>query len=100
MNKQARFVLLLAFVLMASLSCELFRRKSVGRFPVTVGGKSGYMDKTGKVVVNPQFDSAGMFYEGLAAVKVGGQYGYVDSAGKVVISPQFDRGSYFSNGRW
>ncbi len=35
----------------------------------------GYIDKIGTVVVQPQFDGAEPFSEGLAAVKVGGSYG-------------------------
>lgn len=46
--------------------------------------------KSGELVVNPQFDDAGPFSEGLALVKVGNEYGYVDEAGKYVINPQFD----------
>ncbi len=60
----------------------------------------GYIDKTGKVVIKPQFDgdSARDFYEDLAAVKIGGKWGYIDKTGKVVIKPQFDDAVYFQEG--
>jgi hypothetical protein len=48
---------------------------------VDVGGKWGYIDRTGKYVVNPQFDSADPFSEGLATVKLGSKWGYVDESG-------------------
>ena len=41
------------------------------------GGKSGYIDKTGKFAIALQFDEAASFSEGLAAVKVGNKWGYV-----------------------
>jgi hypothetical protein len=58
--------------------------------------KWGYIDKTGKFVIQPQFTDAKAFSEGLAAVQVGatlthpGQWGYIDKTGKFVIKPQFD----------
>lgn len=60
--------------------------------------KLGEIDKTGKVVINPQFDWAFNFSEGLAAVKIDGKYGYINKAGTVVIYPQFDVAENFSDG--
>src|SRR6478736_4061923 len=68
-------------------------------YPVIVGGRWGYMDKHGSLVINPQFDSAGPFNSGLAAVALSGRYGYVDSNGKYVINPQFDAAGNFTEGR-
>jgi hypothetical protein len=42
-----------------------------GLAPVKEGGKWGYIEKTGKMVISPQFPECGQFVEGLAAVKVG-----------------------------
>ena len=63
-------------------------------FPVREKGKIGFMDKTGKIVISPQFDSTlnedGVtFSEGLAAVYVGDKWGYIDKTGKFVIPPKF-----------
>ena len=41
------------------------------RYPVKIGGKWGYMDTSGKLAIQPQFDEAGFFSEGLADVCVG-----------------------------
>ena len=49
---------------------------------VLINEQFGYIDKTGKIVIEPQFDcSAANFSEGLARVKIDGKYGYVDKKG-------------------
>ena len=58
----------------------------------------GYVDKTGKVVIDFQFEEADGFYDGLARVKVDGKYGFIDKTGKMVIEPQFDHATSFKNG--
>ncbi len=66
------------------------------RAPVRIGslqsGKYGYIDKQGHYVVNPQFDDAKQFSEGLAAVRIGdyrtGKWGFIDIQGHYVINPQ------------
>jgi hypothetical protein len=91
-------------------------------FVVTVGGKAGYIDRAGKLVVNPQYDQAADFSEGLALVCVGQcdqehwqgyrytkswetepieqtfKYGYIDETGKMVINPMFEAAESFSEG--
>lgn len=42
--------------------------------PSAMGEQWGYVDREGKWIVQPQFDEAGEFSEGLAAVRVGGQW--------------------------
>jgi len=58
----------------------------------------GYIDKTGKTVIEPQFDDARNFQEELARVKINKKWGYIDKTGKMVIEPQFDRAFGFSEG--
>src|SRR5262249_43054146 len=57
---------------------KAFRNFSEGLCAVRIGNKWGYIDKTGKVVISPQFDSAGIFSEGLACVRKGRKVGYID----------------------
>jgi WG containing repeat len=76
--------------------------KPVGLFPFYQDCKLGYVDKTGRVVIQPQFDQAGYFYEGLAGVgiNINGQmkYGFINKAGRFVIDPEFDGVHSFSDG--
>ena len=52
-----------------------------------VGEKFGYIDKAGKIVINPQFDDAYNFFEGLASVGVEDKWGYIDQTGRYVWEP-------------
>lgn len=40
-----------------------------GLLPIQQGGKWGYINRSGEVVIKPQFDSAEPFAEGLALVR-------------------------------
>ncbi len=71
-------------------------------FPIRIEGRWGYINREGEVVVDPQFDDATPFQEGLGRIRVGdedtGGYGFVDATGTVVISPQFAWANPFSEG--
>ncbi|MBS1683936.1 MAG: WG repeat-containing protein [Bacteroidetes bacterium] len=63
------------------------------------GDKWGYIDKDGKIVINPQFEFAGLFYDGLALVKsADDKYGYIDEDGKYKINPTYKYATPFSEG--
>ena len=59
--------------------------------------KVGFVNKSGEVVINPQFDNAELFSEGLAAVKQGDRWGFIDKSGNIVINPQFDKVGNFKD---
>ena len=61
--------------------------KSNGLFRVQVDGKIGFIDRAGKVAIEPQFDEAFNFSGGLALVKVSDRFGYIDRTGKYVWQP-------------
>jgi hypothetical protein len=58
-------------------------------FAIVQGGKWGYVDRTGQIVIPPRFDLAGRFSEGLAPVKLGQTLGYVDRTGEIVLVPEY-----------
>ncbi|MCL6508436.1 MAG: WG repeat-containing protein, partial [Bryobacteraceae bacterium] len=61
-------------------------------------GEWGFVDTTGKWVIDPQFEFVGNFADGLAPVTVGGRTGYIDQKGRFVVNPQYDLGDEFSEG--
>lgn len=77
---------------------------SKGPLPVLRSGKWGYIDKTGAIVISPQFDAANFFYEGRAAIRVKDLWGYIDTSGRMAVPPRFALPSRFSDGlasvRW
>ncbi len=82
--KHVNFFLLIILVVVNLTGC------SNDLFLIDIG-KYGYIDKSGKIVINPQFEEAYDFSkEGLALVKLSDKYGYIDKSGKIVINPQFE----------
>lgn len=78
-------------------------------YPVRVDGKWGFIDRTGTIKIEPQFEGirrldgeGGLvgFSEGLCAVQAvkDGPWGYIDTSGRMVIEPQFSLAQWFSEG--
>ena len=67
---------------------------------VRQGGKIGYIDTQGKVVIEPRFSYGRSFSEGLAAVQYDnrGKVGFVDRLGNWVVEPRFSRTARFWGG--
>jgi hypothetical protein len=54
---------------------------------VRIKGKYGYIDRSGKMVIPPQFEDAEPFSEGLALISFdSNQWSYIDKSGKIVIN--------------
>ena len=73
-----------------------------------VRGKTGFIDKTGKMVLSPRYEpklsylyaSCGFNSMGYAAMRLDGKDGLIDRQGKWVINPKFDYlGIVFSGNR-
>jgi WG containing repeat len=60
--------------------------------------KFGFIDRSGKMIIPPQFDTADRFSEGLAFVKTSNRVGYIDRQGKFALRSQFDPTQPFSDG--
>jgi len=75
---------------------------SVGVNKQTTDGQKemayGYIDRTGRVVIQPLYDETYGFSEGLGRVVVNGKWGFIDKAGKMIIEPRFIRAYWFSEG--
>jgi hypothetical protein len=66
---------------------DLYKRKY---FPVLRNDQWGYIDSTGKIVLQPQYESAGDFINDRAVVKAGGSYGVVDASFDTLLPFKFD----------
>jgi len=65
----------------------------------TIDGKWGYIDNTGKFIIEPTFLSAQNFQgNGLALVGTDKGFGLIDKSGKYIVEPVYDYISGFSEG--
>ncbi|MBR0129142.1 MAG: WG repeat-containing protein [Neisseriaceae bacterium] len=71
---------------------------SEGLVAVSKDMKWGFVDETGKVVVDLQYDFVADFKEGLAHAKKGRKKGYIDKTGAVLIPFEYDYVGNFENG--
>lgn len=61
-------------------------------------GKYGYMDHTGRWVIQPTLEGASTYMEGVAAMKKDGKWGMADKNGNTVIPFRYDYVSDVSSG--
>jgi len=62
------------------------------------GGKNGYIDSTGTLVIPCDYDYAEPFSEGLARVGKNNRYGYIDKTGELIIPLTYSHAWSFSEG--
>jgi hypothetical protein len=80
-------------------------------YPVWVNGKTGFIDRTGKLVIPPKFGGeylwmGGRFSDGMARTQTPTQerpghccrFGYINAEGRVVVEPQYWEAKDFSEG--
>jgi len=71
---------------------------SEGLAKVKLNDKFGFIDATGKVVVEIKYDYLAAFSEGLAYVALNDKFGFIDTTGKVVIEIEYDDADSFREG--
>src|SRR5258706_7200576 len=93
------------------------KSSSEGLVPISIGGKWGFMDRTGKMLIETRFADAENLKAGLAPVKVRSDatiwcpadesgsrsgatmmYGYIDKTGKIVIPATLNSAESFREG--
>jgi hypothetical protein len=65
---------------------------------VEMNDKYGFIDISGKIVIQCQYERAGEFSEGLAWVKMNGRYGFIDKNGNQIIKCKYKEVHDFSGG--
>lgn len=107
MRKLSRFlrVVLLSGLMVVLVSYRLGRDSEIGGespiflFPVRNGADFQYIDKEGKIVINPQFSSATVFRNGIALVRSPGDeglWGFINEQGKYIIPATYKQATIFS----
>ena len=71
-------------------SCSLFNSKDkIELIPFSQKGKYGYFDLNGKIAINPQFENASAFRNGLALVSILNnnklKWGFIDNYWKIFV---------------
>jgi len=94
MLTMSRHSLLLAVLLLASPAGA-----ASNLYPVRAGTRCGFMDRSGKLVLEARYESAGVFGGGLASVWLKGKGAYIDASGRLVIPCTFDVAGDFHEGR-
>jgi hypothetical protein len=76
-----------------------------GLAQILVGKRVGFVDKTGRIAIEPKFDHVREFSEGMAAFEKrvngpikNGIWGYIDKSGNIVIEPKYSQVRNFSEG--
>ena len=67
-------------------------------FSISLKDRYGFIDNKGQMTIEPQYDHACEFSEGLAAVQVGKKWGFIDKGGLINIEPKYDYARLFIGG--
>lgn len=103
-GSRSLFLLSLGVVLLAACSRPDAARPDHGTadgsnlYPITVDDRWGFIDASGDVVIEPAFDRAWSFTDGLALVQQGDRFGFIHTDGRFAVEPRFRDALFFSEG--
>lgn len=69
---------------------DFLKFSNEGMLAVRSGGKWGFINERGDVIVKPQYDSCDSYKFGYAKVKKGTRWGIIDKIGTEIIEPKFE----------
>jgi hypothetical protein len=96
---KARLTLIVIILLLLGVMMAYSRPDKERRYyQIKVKDKIGFINSSGKVIIEPQFAAAGNFVNGLAPARKDGYYGYIDTTGTFVIPPTYDYANDFDHG--
>jgi len=92
-----KYIATLLMLLLVSISCNVVdsitgnndEDNKVELYPIELDGDWGYIDKSGRVRIEPQFQNAGRFSDGLARVRYRNQWKYINADADFVIEGEF-----------
>lgn len=85
-------ICLIGFAAMAVMAQDL------KPFKDEVYGYYGFKDDKGTIIVQPLYEYAGSFMNGMATVYNGGKYGFINASGKLAVPLEYDQANVFSEG--
>jgi WG containing repeat len=97
MNNTIATKSILFFFMFFSMDC-FSQNIDYNFIPYRKANKWGFANAAKTIIINPKYDEARWFAEGLAAVKVGAKWGYINTAGKFVIPAKFTVAKNFRKG--
>lgn len=68
-------------------------------FPITIDEKYGYINSSGTIVINPEYDEVGPFRNGLAVVLKDSKFGVINKKNELVVDFKYDEIVDFQDGR-
>src|SRR5258706_12737862 len=98
MKDRRKIIVLLSTIAVAATFVARAEQPSGPLFPVEGDGKWGFIDRTGKLIIPLQFDSANNFHEGLALVTPNKKPPFIKRSGRGEMAPHFDTLNAFSEG--
>jgi len=63
---------------------------------IRIGGKYGFVDKKGRISIQPMFDDVGHNSEGMIPIKQNEKWGFIDESGSITIEAEFEGVGHFS----
>ena len=105
MTMKKIYSLLFILVLVGS-NCDLIdsisgqdKDSSPRLYPVLLNGEWGYINEEGVMIIEPRFQQASAFSDGLAAVRESWRWKYIDTDGEDAIETYFQEITTFSEGK-
>lgn len=71
---------------------------SEGLLAVRKDGKTGFVDRSGNLVIPLQYDEVYPFFEGFATVRKGDYWGLIDKTGREIVKPKYVDSIFFYDG--
>lgn len=98
MNRTIKILTSLFIIILCVITFSCCQKNAAeDLFLIKSGNQYGFINKSGKIVITPQFDMARPFGDAnFAPFKLDGKWGYINRRGEIVIAAEFDESYCFS----